>query len=164
MSSRLQPALVGGLFTGVLSALPFVSTVNACCCLWVIAGGVLTSYLLQERSSVPIAAGDGAVWGLVSGAIGAVVAGVLGIVFALMQGLTGPESLDQIPRGDLPPEVARVFERLRDLPPSVWFIAPFFIFLVVFPVFSMIGGLLGVAMFKKRTPPPAGTVEVLPPE
>ena len=56
MPARLQPALVGGLFTGILSALPFVSTVNACCCLWVIAGGVLTSYLMQERSALPITA------------------------------------------------------------------------------------------------------------
>lgn len=159
MPSRLQPAFFGGLFTGVLSALPFVSTVNACCCLWVIAGGVLTSYLLQERSSLPITAGDGAIWGLVSGAIGAVIASLLGIAFAVMQGLTGPE----FPQGDLPPEVGRVLERLRELPPSIWFIASFFVSLVVFPIFSMIGGLLGVAMFKKNTPPPPGTVEVLPP-
>lgn len=164
MPARLQPALVGGLFTGILSALPFVSTVNACCCLWVIAGGVLTSYLMQERSALPITARDGAVGGIVSGAIGAVIASVLGLVFAVMQGLTGPESLEQIPQADLPPEVARVFEHLRELPPSFWFIAPFFIFLVVFPIFSMLGGLLGVALFKKTTPPPAGTVEVLPPE
>jgi hypothetical protein len=164
MGSKLQPAFFGGLFTGVLSALPFVSTVNACCCLWVVAGGVLTSYLLQERSPVPITAGDGAMWGLLSGAIGAVVAGVLGIVFAVMQGVAGPESLEQIPQADLPPEFGRVLDRLRELPPSVWFIAPFFIFLVVFPVFSMLGGLLGVALFRRRTPPPAGTVEILPPE
>jgi hypothetical protein len=164
MPSRLQPVLVGGLFTGILSALPFVSTVNACCCLWVIAGGVLTSYLMQERSTLPITAGDGAVWGSVSGAIGAVIASLLGVAFAVMQGLTGPESLEQIPRADLPPEVARLLEHLRELPPSFWFIAPFVVFLVIFPIFSMIGGLLGVALFKKSTPPPAGTVEVLPPE
>ena len=33
---KLQPALFGGLFIGVLSALPLVSVGN-CCCLWVIA-------------------------------------------------------------------------------------------------------------------------------
>ena len=167
MPARLQPAFWGGLFIGVLSALPFVSSLNACCCVWVIAGGVLTSYLLQERSVAPITAGDGAVTGLVAGAIGAVIAGVLGIAFALMQGMAGPEALDQIPQGDLPPEVGRIFDRLRELPPSVWYIAPFFIFLVIFPIFGMLGGLLGVAIFKKRVPPaapPTPTFDVLPPE
>ena len=43
MPSKLQPALLGGLLIGVLSALPFVSVLNGCCCLWVILGGVLTS-------------------------------------------------------------------------------------------------------------------------
>lgn len=169
MPSRLQPAFWGGLFIGVLSALPFVSSLNACCCVWVIAGGVLTSYLLQERSATPINAGDGAITGLLAGAIGAVIAGVLGIAFALMQGAVGPQAFDQLPQGDLPPEVGRILDRLRELPPSVWYIAPFLIFLVVFPIFGMLGGLLGVAIFKKRLPPPpppppVPTMDVLPRE
>ena len=166
MPSRMQPAFWGGLFIGVLSALPFVSTLNACCCLWVIAGGVLTSYLLQERSPLPITSGDGAVAGLLAGVIGAVIAGVLGILFAAIQGVSGPESLDQIPQGDLPPEIARIFEQLRNLPPSVWYIGPILVFLVIFPIFGMLGGLLGVAIFKKNIPPPPppGTIEVLPPQ
>ena len=70
MASKLQPALLGGLLIGVLSALPFVGT---CCCLWVIAGGVLTTYLLQERSSLPVTAGEASVAGLLAGVIGAFV-------------------------------------------------------------------------------------------
>jgi hypothetical protein len=167
MSSKLQPAFWGGLFIGVLSALPFVSALNACCCLWVIAGGVLMSYLLQERSVAPITAGDGAVGGLIAGGIGAVLASVLGVLFALMQGITGPDSLDQLTQaGDLPPELRRIFDHLRDLPPAVWYLAPVFAFMLIFPVFAMLGGLLGVAMFRRKVPPPPppGTVEVLPPE
>jgi len=164
MASRLQPAFWGGLFIGVLSALPFVSTLNMCCCVWVIAGGVVTSYLLQERSTLPLTAGDGAIGGLAAGAIGAVIAAVLGHLVAAMQGITGPGALDQLPTGELPPEVIAVFEQLRDLPPAVWFIAPLLIYLVVFPVFGLLGGLLGVAMFRRTTPPPPGTVEVLPPQ
>jgi CDP-diglyceride synthetase len=162
MGARLQPAFWGGLFIGVLSALPFVSALNTCCCVWVIAGGVLTSYLLQESSPAPITAGDGALAGLLAGIIGAVLAGV---ATAVMQGVAGPGSLDQIPPGDLPPEVARVFDQLRDLPPSFWLVGPFVLFLLVFPVFGLLGGLLGVAMFRRSAPPPPrGTVEVLPPE
>lgn len=164
MASKASPAFWGGLFIGVLSALPFVSMLNACCCLWVIAGGVVTSYLLQERSVAPITAGDGAVGGLLAGAIGAVIATVLGLLVSLLQGVSGAEALDQIPQGDLPPQVVAVFEQLRDMPPALWYLGPFVVSLVVFPIFAALGGLLGVAMFKRNTPPPAGTVEILPPE
>src|SRR5688572_17640714 len=112
MPSRLQPALFGGLFIGVLSSLPFISALNACCCLWVIAGGVLTTYLLQEGSPVPVAAGPAAVSGLIAGAIGAVIAAVLGAVLAMVLG-AGPDSFSQIPQGDLPPEFGRVLDQLR---------------------------------------------------
>ena len=164
MPSKLQPAALGGLFIGVLSALPFVSNLNACCCLWVIAGGVLTSYLLQERMPVAITAGDGALSGVLAGLIGALIAGVLNIAFSLMMGLSGADALDQIPQGNMPPEFDRVLEQLRNMPEAVWYIAPFVLYIVLFPIFAMLGGLLGVAIFKKNPPPPPpGTVEVLPP-
>lgn len=166
MESKLQPAFWGGLFIGVLSALPFVSTLNACCCLWVITGGVLTAYLIQERSNVAITAGDGVVGGLLAGLVGAVVATVLGFAVSIVQGVPGPEAIDQMmPRGDLPPEVEAAFERVRNMPVSVWIIGLTLFNLIVFPVFAMLGGLLGVAIFKRNPPPPPpGTVEVLPPE
>ena len=37
---QLQPALVGGLVMGVLSALPLVNLGNLCCCFWVVSGGL----------------------------------------------------------------------------------------------------------------------------
>jgi hypothetical protein len=164
MASRLQPAVLGGLLIGVLSALPFVSALNACCCLWVLAGGLLTTYLLQERLPAPVTAGEAAVAGLLAGAIGAVIAAVVGAAFMVLMG-GGAESLDQLPSGDLPPEVARIFDRFRDLPPAFWYIGPFLFYIVIFPIFGMLGALLGVAIFKRQPPPPPpGTVEILPPE
>ena len=42
----------------------------------------------------------------------------------------------------------------------------FLFMLVAGSIFGMLGGLLGVAVFKKDAPPPPppGTIEVLPPE
>jgi hypothetical protein len=164
MSGKLQPALLGGLLIGVLSALPFVSIVNGCCCLWVIAGGVLTSYLLQERSPVAIDAGGAAVSGLQAGMIGAIVAAVLGAAVTFLTG-GGAEQLDQMPRGDLPPQITEMFDRFREMPAAIWYVGPFLAYIVIFPIFSVLGALLGVALFKKNPPPPPpGTVEILPPE
>jgi hypothetical protein len=163
MGSKLQPVLLGGLLIGVLSALPIVSAANACCCLWVVAGGILTAYLLQEQSKVPITAGPAAVAGLQAGMVGAIVAAILG-AFVLMFMGGGVQQFDQLPR-DMPPEFARLLDRLRELPVSVWYVGPFLVYIVIFPIFSVLGALLGVAIFKRQPPPPPpGTVEVLPPE
>jgi hypothetical protein len=161
MSGKLQPALLGGALIGVLSALPFVSIANGCCCLWVIVGGVLTSYLLQEQTRVPLTGGSAAVAGLQAGMVGAVVAALLGAAVTLLMG-GGAEQLDQMPRGDMPPQIAAIFDRFRELPAAVWYVGPFLAYIVIFPIFSVLGALLGVALFRK-TPPP-GTVEILPPE
>jgi hypothetical protein len=163
MPGKLQPALLGGLLIGVLSALPFVSAFNGCCCLWVIVGGLLTTYLLQERSLTPVTAGDAAAAGLQAGIVGAIVAALIGI--ALMSVMGNPaESFDQVPRGDLPPQFTQILERFRDMPAAFWYIGSFVVYLIIFPIFSVIGALLGVAIFRKTQPPPPGTVEILPPE
>ena len=166
MSSKLQPAFWGGLFIGVLSSLPFIGNLNTCCCLWVVVGGALTSYLLQERATVPITAGDGAVGGLLAGAIGAVVSAILAPLVALATGLTAREQIDRaLSGGELPPQLVDALAQLRDVPAIAWFLGALLIALIVYPIFAMLGGLLGVAMFRRTPPPPPpGTVEVLPPQ
>ena len=163
MSSKLQPALLGGLLIGVLTALPYVS---ACCCLWVLAGGVLTTYLLQERSRTAVDTGDAVVAGLLAGLIGAVVSTVLGQLFALVSGMSMADSIStMLGRGDLPPELTGALEKVRDLPSALFVVIGLLISLVIYPILSMLGGLLGVALFRRTPPPPPpGTVEILPPE
>ena len=41
-----------------------------CCCLWVIAGGVLVTYLQQQAKPTPVETGDAVVGGLIAGLIG----------------------------------------------------------------------------------------------
>ena len=72
-ASKFQPALLGGLVLGVLSALPIINLGNTCCCLWVIAGGMTAAYLLQNAQVAPITSGDGAAVGFLAGVAGAIV-------------------------------------------------------------------------------------------
>jgi hypothetical protein len=166
MESRLQPALFGGLFIGVLSALPFVNAANCCCCLWVIAGGVLAAYLRQQNAVHGIPASEGALVGLMAGFIGGIVAVVLAIP---MQALTGPMQDQFIERvlssnPDMPPEFRDMVTRAST--GGAVRAAGMVFTIIIDTVFGMLGGLLGVAMFKKNAPPPPppGTVEVLPAE
>lgn len=165
MESRLQPALFGGLFIGVLSALPFVEYANCCCCLWVVAGGVLAAYLRQQGSPYGIPASEGALVGLMAGAIGGVVAVVLAIPFQM---LTGPMEQRLIEswmssNPDMPPEFRDMVTR-ASAGNALRAVSMVFT-IVIDTVIAMLGGLLGVAMFKKNAPPPPppGTIEVLPP-
>ena len=91
---RYQPAILGGLFIGVISGLPFISVINMCCCAGVIAGGVLVTYLLQQNSPVPVATSEAAIQGLLAGVIGGIVMTL--ITAALASVIACPAMLDQI--------------------------------------------------------------------
>jgi hypothetical protein len=163
MNDRLQPAFWGGLFIGVLSALPLVNAGNCCCCLWVICGGLLAAYLRQQSSQVPIDAAEGALVGLMAGAIGGIIAAVLSIPFQVFAGQYQREIMERIlaSNPDVPAEARDAVERYAM--GAAFRVVGTIISIFIDIVFGMLGGLLGVAVFKKQTPPPPGTVEVLPP-
>jgi hypothetical protein len=158
--AKLQPALFGGVAIGVLSALPVVNIVNFCCCAWVVFGGALAVYLLQQNHPYPVSTGDGAVVGLMAGAIGAVVGTVLTIPIALAMGPFQADMLERVMEGarDLPPEVQSIFEQMRGSMTTGAVLGIGFIFSLLFSlcfysIFGLLGGLLGSVMFRKNTPP-----------
>jgi hypothetical protein len=169
-SGRLQPALYGGLFIGVLSALPLINIGNCCCCLWVLMGGALAVYLRQQNSPYAVPASEGALVGLLAGLIGGVVAGLLSIPLQAMTSGFQQQIMERIlsTNPDMPAEARDAMERWAT--GSALQTVGALINVVVFTIFGMLGGLLGVAVFKKNAPPPppppppVGTVEVLPPE
>jgi hypothetical protein len=150
--NKLQPALFGGLFIGVLSALPLVNVAN-CCCLWMIAGGVLAAYVMQQGHPLPISLGDGALAGLLAGIIGAVVylvaAGLLAVTLGPFMHYWSDMAAQR--SADLPPEMRDLMRWMGR--PGVG-LAVGFVFQFFFgTIFATIGGLLGAAIFKKPGPP-----------
>ena len=167
-SGRLQPAFYGGLLIGVLSALPIVSAGNCCCCRWIVAGGMLAVYLRQQNSPFAVTSAEGALVGLLAGIIGAVIGVFISIPIEAMMGPYQRQLIERLisSRPDIPPELRDTFERASAGGRGVAAIAFKFMFMLITgTIFGMLGGLLGVAVFKKDAPPPPpGTVEVLPPE
>ncbi|MBD93500.1 MAG: hypothetical protein CL482_04490 [Acidobacteria bacterium] len=154
----LQPVLFGGLFMGVLSALPIISIGN-CCCLWIMGGGVVTSYLTQHAKTDPIQLGEGAFGGLLAGVLGAVVYAIVSVPVSLV---TAP-----IQRGllegwmnsaaDVPPEARETLEWFSENSGVLGVLFGFILMLVVGMVFTTLGGLLGALIFRSSPPvaPPA---------
>ena len=166
---KLQPALFGGLFIGVLSALPFVNLGNCFCCMWVIGGGVLAAYLMQQNHPYPITAADGALVGLLAGLIGGVVGTLISIPVDMMMGPFQQQLMERIASNpDFPAETRTMIENMSanaaSGPGIVGTVMKLVMFTITGLIFGMLGGLLGVALFKKKDMlPPPGTVEILPP-
>jgi hypothetical protein len=156
----LQPALLGGLVMGLLSGLPFISAGNCVCCLWVVLGGAVGAYVLQQRRDAPITAADGAIVGLLSGVFGSLVYLVVSIPITLLMSPFQQQLFDQvINNGDLPPEVERFLS--TGMTGVLAIVMGFFAMLAAGVVFSTIGGVIGALIFKKSQPvapppPPTG--------
>lgn len=159
--SKLQPALLGGVFMGVLSALPLVSYVNACCCLWVLAGGLLAAWLLQQNHPYAITTGDGALVGLLAGFFGALVTTIIQALLAPVQRDLDLLILGRLAgmAGEIPPVVQDAIEHRRNGPALtvVSVLGGLIFMLIVGPLFSMLGGLLGAALFNRSRPAPPAT-------
>ncbi len=162
MSDRLQPALWGGLFIGVLSALPLVSAGNCCCCLWVLMGGALSAYLRQQNNPYQIDAAEGAIVGLMAGALGGVVYALLSIPLQMLAGPMQAEWMERVlsSNPDVTPEMRDMVERLTTS--SGAHLVTSIVSIVVYSVFGLLGGLIGVAIFKRNLPPPPppGTIDI----
>jgi len=147
---------------GVLSALPIIYAGNFCCCLWIVCGGMTAAYVFQQNQALPIAAGDGALAGLLAGLVGAAVQLVLSIPIDILFGpMERAMALHLIDRaGNMPFEWRDMVEHYarRSAEASIGLIVirrivAFMVMIVVGSVFSTIGGLLGAVIFRKPLPP-----------
>ena len=156
-----QPALIGGTVLGVLSALPIVAAGNICCCLWVVSGGVVAAYLLQQNDTAPITTGDGALVGLFAGVIGAFIYLALSIPITIL--------IAPMERAFMQSLLQRLSENVGSIPPDlrggmggmggyigegIGLMVGFIFMLFLGSAFSTLGGLLGAAIFRRR--PAAG--------
>lgn len=130
------PILAGGLFLGVLSAVPPISFLNSACCILVIGGGLLASYLYMKDyppDQPRVTYGDGALLGLLAGLLGAVVH----TIPIMLGGFGSHEALERLSdTPDFPPHLINFLETMM-----VAFTG------IIFSIFAVVGGVLGVAIF-----------------
>jgi uncharacterized protein YqgC (DUF456 family) len=140
---------------GALSALPIISAGNICCCLWMVCGGAVAAYVLQQNQETAVTPGDGALAGLLAGLAGAVIYLVLTIPITILMAPLQQAMMDRFLRnaGNLPPEFR---DYVGTSVGTVVGVAIGFFFILVFGcIFSTLGGLLGAAIFKKQMHGPA---------
>jgi uncharacterized protein YqgC (DUF456 family) len=153
--AKTQPALLGGVAIGVLSALPVINFAN-CCCAWILFGGALAAYLMQQNHPEPIQVGDGAIVGLLAGAIGSFVWLVISVPINLVMAPLNSEMTERMMRdaSDMAPELRALLESFSGGPViGIGLILGFFVMLAVSTLFGMLGGLFGALLFRKKQPP-----------
>jgi hypothetical protein len=156
-NAMLKPALWGALVIGVLSGLPLVSAGNCCCCAWIVTGGMLAAYLLQNGTPTPIMMGDGALVGLLAGLMSAPIRLVVSVPMDIMMGPIqlrfARRLLESNP--DIPDNVRQALDSLGGgAGVSLIGIALSFVTsLLLGAVFASVGGLLGAFFFKTKEVP-----------
>ena len=153
--AKLQPALLGGVTIGILSALPVINLAN-CCCAWILFGGALAAYLMQQNHPEPIQTGDGAIVGLLAGVVGAFVWVIVSVPISVAMAPFQSEMAARAMRdaAEMAPELRAIFENMSGAPAiGIGLVFGFFVMLCVSTVFGLIGGLFGALMFKKHQPP-----------
>jgi hypothetical protein len=150
-----QAVLLGGLFIGVLSALPIVNLAN-CCCLWILGGGAIAAYLAQQQHPGPFGVMDGARVGFRAGLFGAVIWLFASTVVDLLLAPLQQSAADFMLRSatDVPPEVREWLENIGNsasLPARM--IVGFFFQVFIAAPFAALGGLLCAAVFARAAAP-----------
>lgn len=146
----LKPALAAGAVSGLLSVIPVIAYLNALCCLWIIAGAIFSAKLLSKQTSSPLRPGDGALVGALTG----IIAAIIQMVFAIPS-FKNPEAVrraqelvSRLGLGDAPP---------MPVDSTGFLLLTVFFFALIYALFGILGGIIGVALFVKKAPPPPET-------
>ena len=167
---KLRSAIIGGLLIGMISGIPGLSLLNCCCCAGILLGGALSVYFYKQEFTSempPLESSDALILGIVSGIIGAIITTILSASISL---LIGPAETKLVSgfmekilqkledRGSLPPgtidNVRDQFEQAIKEGTTLGGVLRSLIYaLILYPIFSMLGGLIGFGIFGKRKPP-----------
>jgi hypothetical protein len=152
------PALVGGAVAGILSALPFV---NCLCCLWIIGGAMLASYLLSKNSTVSLSAGDGAIVGIFAGIIAAVAHSLVSLP---LQGFNRRwlqvfmEQFSQFAE-EMPSGWEKLLEQQTRATSLPLFLLGLVILAAIYAILGALGGVIGASLFGRKKPPQAADIK-----
>lgn len=168
--NMLMPALFGGIITGVLAGIPYLNFVNCLCCAGVIFGGFMSVFFYNKDLTPqmpPLASSDGLKLGALSGVFGAIIGTIIGaLVMAVVGNIAGQVMYDMIYNfydsagilDQMPPDALDQMEQgMKEGGLSVFNVI---ISLIIYPIFGLLGGLIGYSVYKPKggTPPPAPVV------
>jgi hypothetical protein len=159
----LRYSVFGGIIIGATIGLPVLDFLNCCCCAGVILGGFLSVFFAlqdQEAASIGITQSAALQLGVFSGLFGAIIGTILHVLVLWIVGdffievvssiLSNEDFQDSLPPG--------VLDQIRDMIgtdeglSAAEVVFHLFMWLILGPLFGLIGGFLGYAILQKRPP------------
>jgi hypothetical protein len=152
-----RPALIAGSVAGLLSGLPVISAGNCLCCLWIIGGAAMAVKLLIRTTPSVLASGDGAVVGALTGVVAAVVHTLLSVVFQPFNVDTAQRALDWLSGHgvEIPSNIDGMLQSGSGFLSPGWTILGLFFMAAMYAIVGVLGGIIGVSLFAKKSSPPA---------
>ncbi len=148
----ISSALLAGTLAGIISAIPYLSGLN-CCCFWFILGGFWAAYLVwhpQKSANMGTMVGTAFLSGIVAATVYSVLSTIL---FSMSSEMTIAQMQQAISTSgqEIPPEFMEAVEELIRSP-VVAFLVIFAFSILVFPIGSVLGGLLGGLILRNKSP------------
>lgn len=168
--NKLRVALIAGVIMGVVSSTPGINLINCCCCAGIWLGGFFAMYFYKQEfieGMEPLESSDALIVGLMSGVVAAFTATIIAVLILVILGPVEAEFIrslmDKIlnrlaENGSLPSDTVeqlrQQFEQsLTDSARVSGIFGNLFVTLILYPIFSILGALLGYAVFKPKNPP-----------
>lgn len=168
--NKLKIALIAGVIMGVVSSTPGVNLINCCCCAGIWLGGFFAMYFYKQQFAegmMPLESSDALIVGLMSGVAAAFTATIIAVLILLILGPVEAEFirslmekvLDRLAEnGSIPSDTVdqlrEQFERsVKDSARVSGIFGNLFVTLIIYPIFSILGALLGYAVFRPKNPP-----------
>ena len=156
LEGKWNAILIGGLITGLSSFVPFV---NLACCLIPFAGAIVAVAIYSNSSPPPVLSNnDGIVLGAMSGVVGTLLYAVLMVPLVFYLGGTVGRFLGQaIPDiTEMPGGVRHLLQGLfSNFGRALTIVVIFRILshLGLSLIFGILGGIVGIALFRRKTAP-----------
>lgn len=147
----ISSSLLAGTVIALLSAIPYLSSLNLCCCLWHIVGGFWAAYLFWW-SGKKISLGQSIGIGIFTGIWTSFVYSILtAILWGAMseQFLVQMNNILQSSSSEIPPEMMDLITELSSSP-LIMFLVVFAVTVMIFPVVITIGSIFGHLILKKK--------------
>jgi hypothetical protein len=169
--SKFRSTALAGTAMGVVSALPGLSLINCCCCAGIMGGGILAVYLYKQEFTegmLPLESSDGLVLGILAGLVGAFASTVISMMIIFVFGpwetefargfveklLESMEESGNLPSGAADNLREMMEEAMAESTSVMGILGGLILNLIIFPLFGMLGGLLGYTFFKPKPIPP----------
>ena len=160
-ASKFTPVIISTIIITIISVFPFLNFINLLCCAGVMLGVVAgTGYYNNQlkKSGENIQFKDGASIGILSGILSALLVIILTTIISIAMKQNPIPTLYNIidKQGfHLPPDVEILLQKISDEYSKSGFsitltIANLVLYIITYPVFGLLGGIIGVSIFGRR--------------